>query len=72
MLREGLEGRGVAKRGHGPVPAETEEWSLATLHERLVQTGARIVFAEISVGLTCSGPLPLGMKHREHGQEVRP
>ena len=58
MLREGLERRGVAKRGHGPVLAEAEEWSLATLHERLVKTGARIVFAEISVGLTCSGPLP--------------
>jgi hypothetical protein len=29
------------------VPAEAEEWSLATLHERLVKTGARIVFAEI-------------------------
>ena len=39
------------------MPAEAEEWSLATLHERLVKTGARIVFAEISVGLTCSGPL---------------
>ena len=56
--RPGSEGQNLAKRGHGPVPAETEEWSLATLHERLVQTGARIVFAEISVGLTCSGPLP--------------
>ena len=58
VLRPGTEGQSLAKRGHGPVPAEAEEWSLATLHERLVKTGARIVFAEISVGLTCSGPLP--------------
>jgi len=36
------------------VPAEAEEWTLATLHERLVKTGARIVFAEISFGLTCA------------------
>jgi hypothetical protein len=58
MLKPGFEWQNLAKRGHGPVPAEAEEWSPATLHERLVKTGARIVFAEISVGLTCSGPLP--------------
>ena len=58
VVRPGSEGQSLAKRGHGPVPAEAEEWSPATLHERLVKTGARIVFAEISVGLTCSGPLP--------------
>jgi hypothetical protein len=40
------------------VPAQAEERSLATLHERLVKTGARIVFAELSIGLARSGPLP--------------
>jgi hypothetical protein len=54
------------------VPAEAEEWSLATLHERLVKTGARIVFAEISVGLTCSGPLPSAWSIESKGQKVRP
>jgi hypothetical protein len=62
----------LAQKGHGPVPAEAEEWSLATLNERLVKTGPRIVFAEISVGLDLLRPAALGMKHREQGQEVRP
>ena len=54
------------------MPAEAEAWSLATRHERLVKTGARIVFAEISRRIDLLRPAALGMKHRERGQKALP
>jgi hypothetical protein len=55
------------KRGHGSVPAEAEEWSLATLHERLVKTGARNRVRRDFPRIDLLRPAALGMKHREQG-----
>ena len=62
----------LAKRGHGPVPAEAEEWSPATLHGEAGEDRSPHRVRRDFRRIDLLRPAALGMKNREQGQEVLP